>query len=316
MLMFLLPILLIVLGSFANQIDAHTTRIGILMEEDKNYYKELSSIYDEADGIQYEIADTDSVHTDLITGQYQFVIDFRNTKKITDFAVISYYNLSKEKTMESLKTSLETKTPFHLQERQGKGITATARFAAFLLTLLMITATLNSSSLIRDRKEGTMVRYRYSPQKVSSYVSGNLAYNMLLTALQIGISFLFIKLFQLPVSLTVKNILIISSIIVGAATSFGMCITLLSNSDMKANIAASSIAILFSIIGGTFVPYERMPGILKVISMVSPVRWIIEIAKSMEQSISTWKHSIPYIIMLGFILLLYSFSFIQIYRKK
>ncbi len=314
-LLFVLPVILTVLMGFVNQISSNNIRIGILTE-DHAYTETLTDILHPSERIQYEQAKADSIHTDLIMGKYQFIIDFRGAKEVTDYELIAYYNVEEETLKDALRDAVATKKPFVLHQEDKEGITPTERMAAFLLTLLMITSTLNASSLIRDRKDGTLTRYCYSPQGVTSYIAGNIFYTMFMAALQITFSFLFLRLLRIPFYLSLGNTIIIGTLIVGISSAFGTFITILSKSDMKANVTASSIAILWSILGGTFIPYEQMPSIVKVISIFSPVRWIIDITQSMEQRIQPANHAAPYLIFVGFIAFLYMSSLVSIRVKR
>lgn len=109
--------------------------------------------------------------------------------------------------------------------------------------------------------------------------------------------------------------MIIGILMLGISSSFGTFISIISKSDMKANIVASSAAIFFSLLGGTFVPYEQMPGIIKGISIFSPVRWLLTITRSMEQGIQIGNHGESYIILAGFIVFFYFSSLASLCRK-
>lgn len=307
-LMLLLPVILTVLGGFANQISSNEIRIGILPGNHTQYYKEVTGILDTSKGVRYAKADAASIKTDLIMGKYHIAVDFREAEDVTGFKLIDYHGYATGEVGDKLKASFETKTPFTMNGQSEKSAAPAGRMTAFLMTLLMITATLNSSLLIRDRREGTLTRFCYSPYKLSVYTAGILLFNLIITMLQIICSYLFMKLSGLPFGITAGSFPVICILLSLSAASFGTFITAVSKSDMKANITASGAATFLSIIGGAFVPYENMPGILKAVSIISPIRWMMEISSSLEQGISAWNNAVPYAVLTGFIFILYLLS--------
>jgi len=315
-LMFVLPIILIVLGSFVNQINTVSMRVGILVGNDKSINTQLFHVLDQSKGIQYSLADKNHVNTDLITGRYHFVLDFRESEGMTDFEILSYTSSLNTEIKDLLRTTFDTRVPIDLSDGQGNSMTSAQRMTAFLLTLLMITSTLNASNLIKDKSTGTLKRFCYAPTTTASYVGGNIMYNMILAICQIVFSVLFMKLFHLPYELKTSNILILGLIIISVATAYGTFISIISSSEMKANITASSITVLLAIMGGTFVPVDHMPKILKTISVVSPVRWIIEITQSMENNIGVLSHFIPYLILVSGTVLLYFITAILLKKNR
>ena len=58
---------------------------------------------------------------------------------------------------------------------------------------------------------------------------------------------------------------------------YGILVCMLSNSEMMAGVLGSSGAVLFSLLGGTFIGVSDMPGILRFLSMFSPINWLIQL---------------------------------------
>lgn len=67
-------------------------------------------------------------------------------------------------------------------------------------------------------------------------------------------------------------------------------------------MSASSIALVMALFGGAFLPIEKMPNLLKLLSNISPTKWIIGITSSMEKGIIYGNN----LIVLIFIILLSS----------
>lgn len=58
--------------------------------------------------------------------------------------------------------------------------------------------------------------------------------------------------------------------------AYAILITVISRSELMSGILGASLAVLLSILGGTFVSVENMPIILQQIVIVSPIRWLVE----------------------------------------
>jgi ABC-2 type transport system permease protein len=72
---------------------------------------------------------------------------------------------------------------------------------------------------------------------------------------------------------------LLSVVVAGIANLVSVVICLISKSEVQAGVLASSVAVLMSLLGGTFVAVEAMPPLLRMISYVSPMRWIVELLK-------------------------------------
>lgn len=53
--------------------------------------------------------------------------------------------------------------------------------------------------------------------------------------------------------------------------------------ELQVNLFATCIAMILSLIGGTFIAFEKMPVMLQQISVISPVRWFIDNVNGMVQ---------------------------------
>jgi ABC-2 type transport system permease protein len=103
----------------------------------------------------------------------------------------------------------------------------------------------------------------------------------LITLAQVILCLTVLDFLQKNFMLSLLTGTVIGVIIAGIATMFSTLICLASKSEMQANITASSLAAVMSLLGGTFIAIESMPRLLQVISLVSPMRWIVELARIM-----------------------------------
>ena len=111
----------------------------------------------------------------------------------------------------------------------------------------------------------------------SSYLAGCLFSSSAVTGIQLGIILMIWSVFDGNFTLSVMKTGILYIYILIVSNLYGILVTMVSKSEMMAGILGSSGAVLFSILGGTFVAVDNMPKILQAFSMCSPVRWLIEL---------------------------------------
>lgn len=280
LLTIIFPIIIILFGSFMNQMNNTNMRVGLLLGNDDTLRIELEQVLNKSKGIEYQIASENSVNTDLITSKYHVVLDYRHTKDITEVKIISFMNRSNDSYVEVIE-AISKGRPYQISELNENGTRGKERIVAFLLTLLMITSTINSTVLIKDKSNGTFRRYCLSPKTKITYGGGIVFYNIILTSFQVVIGLVFNELFGVTLGLTIIEFCIVLLLIVLISTVFGIFIVSICNSELKANIMASCITVLMSILGGSFVSIQYMPKLLQIISFVSPIRWIIDATKWM-----------------------------------
>lgn len=52
---------------------------------------------------------------------------------------------------------------------------------------------------------------------------------------------------------------------------------MISSSEVQAGILAYSFAVLMSLLGGTFIAVEAIPRLIRMLSYISPMRWVVEL---------------------------------------
>ncbi len=281
LLTFLLPVIVCALFGLV-RFDKTTVRVGILEAsvlklED---HEALYDIFDASKGITYAHADEESINTDLITGKYHVLLDYRNSKNLEDYQLITYEKEAKGEWINTVfKKAFEDREPVILENPKKQGLSTTERSMALLMSLFMIFSTLHASAMIRDRQNGTYLRYQYANKSGVGYILGYILHNVVITYAQVLLCMGSLLILQKNFSLTVMEILVLSSIVTGIASIFAVVICMTSKSEVQANISASAIASIMSLLGGTFVAVEAMPGLLRILSLISPIHWVVELIR-------------------------------------
>lgn len=252
--MLVIPIAIGLFGIFGNRITEKSIRVGIIENQGN---AEILEKLGKLENIQYQIADKDTIHTEQIMGKYQYVIDIDEIEKAN--AVINE--------LEKVTEASENTNP----------LSVSARMAAMLMTAYMVIATLYAAKVIQDRDMGVIERFCLAGEKRLSYFGGYVVSTVVIVGVQIGIAFLLLSVLDKDFLPDMRIKLLAAVMITGITTLYGVIHAFLYKKEMTANIMSSSVAILLSILGGTFVAVEKMPMVLQQISVISPVRWLLEI---------------------------------------
>lgn len=257
-IIFLLPVIICILGIIINGISNRTIRVGIVTNNIVSY-QDCENQLNQYENIQYERADASTIHTDFIMSKYQYVINYlegTNTEgSIDEIKKLAMSNL----------------------EKNSNSISQTERMLSMLITVYMIIATIYATKIIKDKNDGTFQRFTYSGNSAKKYAMGYIISTGIMIMLQALIAIIIFKLFDKNFSLSLIKAFVIIMAITLFATVYGVTIALINKKDMNANICASSIATICSLLGGTFVSIADMPHFLQILSIVSPIRWIIEL---------------------------------------
>jgi hypothetical protein len=265
------------------QLSQTTYRVGVMSSGSKevnqdaeNLMKQLNQIA----GITVKEANDEGFHTDIIMGVYHYGINLDmldSNRKLASMenetiekAVISYNN------QENVKHFVE-----YLKNQPMDSISELStieRNIGFLASLFMVIAVLHAGLYIRDRQEGLLVRYCYSPKSKKSYVMGNYIYIFLITFLQVGVSLVILNLIQKN-QVDILQFVWIVSFLALITSIFAILISSISKSEVQASITASSITAILTLLSGTFISVSQLPTFLQYVGVVNPIRWCIELSK-------------------------------------
>lgn len=309
----LLPIIVVVLGILLNSVMKPSFTIGVLNSE--NSIAAINTVQNLRDtkGINVAEADPRNINLDTITGKYSAIVKFTgNTFKL--------YSVKDNNTTKSLKyligRYMVSSKPINIETLQNYSMDFAKRTVAFIVLFLMITSTVNASLIIKDKANGIFKRYRYSPQNSGTYIAGNVSYNFVITYFQFFISVSIIAILRINVHIHYSDFLLMGIWVAALATAFGTCIATLFNSEVHANLFSAFIALVLSLIGGTFIPFEKMPSALQQFSLISPLRWFIYITSFMEKGTDWFSNTKGIEVLTAMIAILFLFSIIKNLKSK
>ncbi len=278
---FLLPVLLCLLLGMV-KFDKPSIRVGILLPARKEIkVSDMDKLYpllDSSIGVEYREAKEDRINTDLMSGRFHMIMDYRESITIDHFEVLSYQSEDKIALIkDALHGAITKREPVSLIGLNKEGLSVTERSVAILLTLFMVFSSIYTSAIIRDRKSGILTRFQFARKSSISYILGYMLYNFIITYCQVLLCNGVLMAVEKDYNPGLAGGILISIVIPSLATVFSMLICLISHSEVQANITASALAAVMSLLGGVFVAVEAMPGLLRILSFTSPVRWVVEL---------------------------------------
>ncbi|MGL5715139.1 MAG: ABC transporter permease [Paraclostridium sp.] len=284
-LSFLLPLISIILAIVINTMMKPSINIGVI---DNQYINKLvGEKVSNIDRVKLSTANKSTINTDMILAKYLGVVEF---KEDNNFEV---YCLDKNMKIEIEKAITEVINSGNIEKVKGLlnilddgSLSTSQRGNGFIFITLIITCTMSSSIMLKDKEDRVLLRYYTTPNKLSGYILGNYIYNMINTIVQILVSSVFIYLLKIDIGIPMSLFIVLGVIISIIAASISILVTVISKSELQASLLASSISLIMALFGGAFLPIEKMPDMLKFISDFSITKWIIELTSLIQKGIA------------------------------
>ena len=298
------------LGIIANYANNSVANIGVVYSGENLKAKTVMQALNDTVGIEARLANSDMINTDVILGKYTAVVEFMEDS----FTLSSVKDQNTLLHLENLiKNYIQNPTAVNADFLQEHNLSIAQRTTAFILLFLMITATMTASLMIKDKNNRTFKRFLHSPQNAVTYLLGNITYNFVITYFQFFASVSVMELLGINLGISYLNFLVMGIWIATLATAFGTCMASFFNNEMYSNLLSTCIVLILSLIGGTFIPFHKMPTGLQYISGISPWRWFIRIVMSMEQGNNWFSNRQSLLILTLFIVV---FSLIALSKNR
>jgi len=175
--------------------------------------------------------------------------------------------------------------------------------------ILVITAVISVSlSLVREKEKGTIEQINVSPLKSLELLLGKTAPYLLLALLNAALILIVgYILFGVEVKGSFLLLFITTLIFLFACTSIGILVSSIADSMQVAFSIATFASLLPSVILSGFIfPIESMPGVIQVITNITPTKYFIVILRAIilrGAGIEAFWQQIIYLILFSLILL-------------
>lgn len=156
-------------------------------------------------------------------------------------------------------------------------VPAWTMFAMFFICIPL------SGNIIREREDGSAFRLLTMPGSYMYVISGKILLYMIVSLLQfmlmLSVGIYILPLIGLPPLQVGDNYFTLMCIALSAgmaATSFGLLIGTISNSQDQAALFGAVVVVMLAALGGVWIPTFVMPEFMKSVSALSPLNWGLE----------------------------------------
>jgi ABC-2 type transport system permease protein len=150
-------------------------------------------------------------------------------------------------------------------------------FAMFFIVLPLV------SSIMKEKEEGSVFRFHTIPASYFLQINAKLIVFIVICLIQfflmLLIGLVFLPMLGLPVlqlGNSYSGILLMALGCALAASGFGVLVGSLATTQQQGAVLGSLSILIFSAIGGIWVPAYVMPSIMRTISEISPLKWAMD----------------------------------------
>lgn len=150
------------------------------------------------------------------------------------------------------------------------------------ILLTIITMLLTSLAIVKEREIGTLEQLMVAPISPGQIIAGKTLPFALLGMIEMSVAMTFgILWFGIPVSGSLLLLALLAVIFILTALGLGILISTLVNTQQQALFMSWFFLVTFILLSGFFYPIENMPEWVKVITLVNPLRYFIEILREL-----------------------------------
>ena len=147
----------------------------------------------------------------------------------------------------------------------------------FLVAFAFFLVGTMASSLLHEKEEGTFRRLLSAPLPRQAVIAGKVVAYMIVVFLQVVLMFTVgVALFKMPLGSSPLALVLLILVLALAAASMGMLLGALVRSSKQADQVGMVLGFVLMILGGTTFPLFRSPGMMGIVSRMTPNAWGIE----------------------------------------
>lgn len=152
--------------------------------------------------------------------------------------------------------------------------------AIFALILTIISMLLTAFSIVKEKERGTMEQLIVTPLRPHELILGKLLPFTLVAFVDITLVFLIATLwFKVPMHGSMLLLFALGAIFLSTGLGLGMFISTISHNQRQAMMSALFIIIPSLILSGFIFPIANMPGLIRAVTYLIPVRYFLVIVR-------------------------------------
>ncbi len=147
----------------------------------------------------------------------------------------------------------------------------------FLVAFAFFLVGTMASTLLSEKEQGTFRRLLSAPMPRQAIIAGKVVAYMVIVFLQVVVMFTVgVALFKMPLGSSPLALVLLTVLLALAAASMGMLLGTLVRSSKQADQVGMVLGFVLMILGGTTFPLFRSPGMMGIVSRMTPNAWGIE----------------------------------------
>ncbi len=145
-----------------------------------------------------------------------------------------------------------------------------------MITLMLVTMLISASSVVGERRSGTMVRTVLAPRPISLFIIEKVIFLLGLCAVQLALMLIAVALFGVYFSFSLG---LLTALAIASLTfvALGILIGSLSKTENTALLTTLVLAIPMMFLSGVFFNFEAMPYFMNILGNLSPLTMCISL---------------------------------------
>jgi ABC-2 type transport system permease protein len=184
------------------------------------------------------------------------------------------------------------------------------------LAAMLVGAICPAASIVRERERGTIEQLLVTPIRIGEMFAAKTLPTLVINLLAIAPALVVTRVFDVPIRGSLATFVVLAAVFQLSAIAFGVFIASITRTLQQALLLAffGLFPILF--LSGTLTPIESMPPLLQTASLVSPVRYFMEIILGVFLKGAGWAELWPKVVILAIIgCVLFALSLIAFRRR-
>lgn len=158
---------------------------------------------------------------------------------------------------------------------------------------MMVGAMVPAASIVREKERGTIEQLMVTPIRTSELFFAKTVPTVVLNVLALFPALIIVALFEVPFRGSLATLLVMAAVFQLSAVAFGVLVASVTRSTQQALLLAFFGLFPIMFLSGTVTPIESMPPFLQRLSLLSPLRYYMEIMQGVFLKSSGWRELWP-----------------------
>lgn len=249
LLLFLIPLIVLVNTSFLYGLQNQKVVIGVHKNSEIEDLRQKIGV----EQVSFYVIDSKCEKADQILKQYDVIYEKENFEQIMSQIKENNRDVKKKDNVSQEKVAI-----------------------SMLMTICMVLGSIYGGIYIKDREHGLLRRFQYGGGEKIQYFMGIFLSVLIKLLVLVVFSIICFRCFEISNHYNLDRMVLQCIMITGISTIFGMAIALIYKKELSANLTATGITAILSIMCGTYIPLNHMPKILQLINQWNPFQWVLQ----------------------------------------